>query len=116
MYYISKVSLELAVKYAILEKLANTLLITIRNLRPQFQCHTIKVVMVHPLSAILHKPNLVQRLTLWVIEMGKFNICYVPRVVMKSQVMANFFPEFSTSEDVDETKRVKMGTKEEMPI
>ncbi|KAK3015401.1 hypothetical protein RJ639_006895 [Escallonia herrerae] len=61
-YYVSKVLQGAEQRYPNAEKLAFTLLIVARKLRPYFQSHTIIVLTDKPLRRILHKPDLSSRL------------------------------------------------------
>ncbi|KAK3003347.1 hypothetical protein RJ639_019864 [Escallonia herrerae] len=57
-YYVSKVLQGAEQRYPNAEKLAFTLLIAARKLRPYFQSHTIIVLTDKPLRRILHRPDL----------------------------------------------------------
>jgi hypothetical protein len=57
-YFISKALQGPELKYQKLEKLAYTLLITSRQLRPYFQCNPITVRTDQPIGQVLHKPDL----------------------------------------------------------
>ncbi|PKA52633.1 hypothetical protein AXF42_Ash001614 [Apostasia shenzhenica] len=85
-------------RYPTLEKLALALLTTARKLRPYFQSHTIQVVTNQPLLKILHTPKVSGRLLKWSIELGEYDIRFVPRTAIKAQALADFVAEFSTSE------------------
>ncbi|PKA55218.1 putative mitochondrial protein [Apostasia shenzhenica] len=97
-FYISHILLDTESRYPTLEKLALAFLVTARKLHPYFQSHTIQVVTDQPLLKILHNPEVSGRLLKWSIELGEYDIKYVPRTAIKAQVLAYFVAELSTSE------------------
>ncbi|XP_070041243.1 uncharacterized protein [Nicotiana tomentosiformis] len=94
-YYISKILVDAETKYPHLEKLALALVVASRKLGPYFKFHPISVVTTFPLRSILHKPELSGRLAKWDIELSEHNITYQYRTTIKSQVLADFFLDFS---------------------
>ncbi|PKA57863.1 RNA-directed DNA polymerase like [Apostasia shenzhenica] len=98
MFYISHILLDAESRYLILESLALALLMMARKLRPYFQSCTIQVVTDQPLLKILHTPEVSGRLLKWSIELGEYDIKYVPRTAIKAQALADFVAELSTSE------------------
>ncbi|PKA61923.1 hypothetical protein AXF42_Ash008755 [Apostasia shenzhenica] len=97
-FYISHILLDAESRYPTLEKLALALLMTARKLRSYFQSHTIQVVTDQPLLKIVHTPEISGRLLKWSIELGEYDIKYVPRTTIKAQALADFVAELSTSE------------------
>ncbi|PKA49424.1 hypothetical protein AXF42_Ash016613 [Apostasia shenzhenica] len=83
-FYISHILLDTETRYPTLEKLALALLMAARKLRPYFQSHTIQVVTNQPLLKALHTPEVLRRLLKWFIELGEFDIKYVPRLAIKA--------------------------------
>ena len=57
-YYVSRTLLDAETRYTELEKLAVTLVMAARKLRPYFQCRSIMVLTTFPLKNILHKLEL----------------------------------------------------------
>ncbi|PKA53750.1 putative mitochondrial protein [Apostasia shenzhenica] len=97
-FYTSHILLDTESRYPTLEKLALALLMTARKLRPYFQSHTIQAVTDQPLLKILHTPEVLGRLLKWSIELGEYDIRFIPRTAIKAQALADFVTEFSTSE------------------
>ena len=83
-YYVSKTLLDTETRYSLMEKLALSLIIASRKLRPYFQYHPIVVITSHPLRNVLHKPDLSGRLVKWAVEISQFDISYLPRTSIKS--------------------------------
>ena len=78
-----------------MEKLAFTLIIAARKLKPYFQAHTIIVLMNKPLRKAMSSPEAAGRMALWAVELSEFDIQYHPRTAVKGQVVANFIAEFT---------------------
>ncbi|XP_020592205.1 uncharacterized protein LOC110032761 [Phalaenopsis equestris] len=92
-YYVSKVLSDTESCYLMADKTALALVFLARRLRPYFQAHTIGVYTRLPLKAILQKPEASRRLVKWSVELGEFDIHYLPRPNIKSQVLADFVVE-----------------------
>jgi hypothetical protein len=95
-YYISKILKDAETRYIAAEKLAFALLITARRLRPYFQAHSIHVLTDQPFKQVLAKPDSSGRLVKWSIKLSEFDIHYVPRTVIKGQVLADFLVKMQT--------------------
>ncbi|KAI5351522.1 hypothetical protein L3X38_004413 [Prunus dulcis] len=78
-----------------LEQLALALVVSARRLRPYFQAHGIKVLTNQPLRQVLQKPEISGRLIKWAIELGEFDIQFVPRPAEKGQAVADFISELT---------------------
>lgn len=78
-YYVRRTLLSTEVRYPHVEKLAYALVMAFRKLRPYFQCHSITVVTSQPLRNVLQKPDLSGRLVKWAVELGQFDISFLPR-------------------------------------
>ncbi|KAI5354811.1 hypothetical protein L3X38_007706 [Prunus dulcis] len=91
------------------EQLALALVVSARRLRPYFQAHGIKVLTNQPLRQLLQKPEISGRLIRWAMELGEFDIQFIPRPAEKGQAIADFISELtpsiaqSTPEAVTET-------------
>ncbi|XP_020686072.1 uncharacterized protein LOC110102197 [Dendrobium catenatum] len=69
------------------------------------KAHAIRVYTNLPLKNILQKPEASGRLIKWSVELGEFDIQFLPRPDIKSQVLANFVVE-CTSYTSDESPDV----------
>ncbi|XP_077248596.1 uncharacterized protein LOC143888148 [Tasmannia lanceolata] len=106
-YYVSKVLHDAEIRYQRVEKLAYALIIAARKLRPYFQVHTIKVLTDQPLRQVLHRPDTSERLVKWAVKLSKFDIQYLPRPVIKAQVLANFVAECTIHQQSIESELVQ---------
>jgi ribonuclease HI len=66
-----------------------------RKLRPYFQAHTIRVLTEYSLRKMMQKLDLSRRLANWAIELGQFDLKFVPRNAIKGQALADFLAEFT---------------------
>ncbi|GJZ06696.1 reverse transcriptase domain-containing protein [Tanacetum coccineum] len=79
--------------YAPLEKLALCLLHLSRILRRYFEDHPIKVITDQPIKQILNKPKAFRKVAKYEVELGAYNITYIPRNTVKGQVLADLLNE-----------------------
>ncbi|XP_077249086.1 uncharacterized protein LOC143888514 [Tasmannia lanceolata] len=117
-YYVSKVLHDAEIRYQRVEKLAYALVMAARKLRPYFQACTIKVLTDQPLRQVLHRPDISGRLVKWAVELREFDIQYMPRPVIKAQVLADFvaectIPQQSTGSEIVQTPVVENETRTE---
>ncbi|KAI5342264.1 hypothetical protein L3X38_010139 [Prunus dulcis] len=77
-FYVSKALQNAELRYPPLEQLALALVVSARRLRPYFQAHGIKVLTNQPLRQVLQKPEISGRLIKWAIELGEFDIQFMP--------------------------------------
>ena len=81
-----------------MEKLAFTLVIAARKLKPYFQTHTIIVLTDKPLRRAMSSLEATRWMALWAVELSEFNIRYRPRTTIKGQVVADFIAQFTLME------------------
>ncbi|XP_020409530.1 uncharacterized protein LOC109946397 [Prunus persica] len=103
-FYVSKALQSAELRYPPLEQLALALVVSARRLRPYFQAHGIKVLTNQPLRQVLQKPETSGRLIKWAIELGEFDIQFVPRPAEKGQAIADFISELTppTAQEISE--------------
>ncbi|XP_062147745.1 uncharacterized protein LOC133856706 [Alnus glutinosa] len=101
-YFTSKALHGAKERYPWIEKLAFTLIVLARRLRPYFQAHAIRVLTEYPMKKILQKPDLSGKLVNWSVELGQFDIELHPRTSIKGQVLADFLLEFNNTPESEE--------------
>jgi ribonuclease HI len=75
-----------------------------RKLRPYFQAHTIRVLTEYPLRKVMQKLDLSGRLANWAIELGQFDLEFVPRNAIKGQALADFLAELTNLPEAEEER------------
>jgi hypothetical protein len=96
-YFISDVLHEAEIRYLEVHKLLYAVLIAFKKLRHYFQAHRISVVTSYPLRAILRNPNTTGNIAKWAVELAEFELDFVPRHAVKSQVLADFIVNWTQS-------------------
>jgi hypothetical protein len=94
-YFVSKVFKGAKLRYQKLERLVIAIVTTVRKLRPYFQSHKIVIKSNYPIKQVLRKPDLARRMVAWSIELSEYDVQFVPRGSIKSQVLADFVVEFT---------------------
>jgi hypothetical protein len=89
-YFISEVLHGAKTRYLEVHKLLYAVLIASRKMCHYFQAHKISVVTSYPLKAVLHNPNATGNIAKWAIELAEFELDFLPRHAVKSQVLADF--------------------------
>ncbi|KAJ8505652.1 hypothetical protein OPV22_006538 [Ensete ventricosum] len=98
-YYCSYILSGPEERYPLIKKLTFALILALRKQRPYFQAHPIKVVTDQPLRQILSKFDVIGRMLKWSVELGEFDLKYIPRIAMKAQALADFISESTSRED-----------------
>ncbi|XP_064992418.1 uncharacterized protein LOC135629158 [Musa acuminata AAA Group] len=98
-YYVSHILGGPEERYPPIEKLALTLVLSARKLRPYFQAYTVEVITDQPLRQVLTKFDVAGWLLKWAVELGEHDIRYVPRTAIKAQAVADFIAELTQTED-----------------
>jgi len=106
-YFVSKVFRGAELKYQKIELLALAVVITARKLRPYFQSHKIVVKTNFPIKQVLGKPDLVGRMVAWSIELLEYDIQFMLRGSIKSQVSADFVVELKRTVSFNREKKRK---------
>jgi hypothetical protein len=76
-------------------KLLYAVLIASRKLRHYFQAHKISVMTLYPLRVVLHNPNAIGNITKWAVELAEFELDFIARHAIKSQVLADFVADWT---------------------
>ncbi|KAL0284367.1 UNVERIFIED_CONTAM: Transposon Tf2-12 polyprotein [Sesamum radiatum] len=86
----SKVLQGTEIGYFQIEKLALSLVIAKRKLRPYFQSYKVVVLTNHPLKQVLANPELSGKRVKWAVELTEFCVEFRPRPAIKAQLLADF--------------------------
>ncbi|XP_066163801.1 uncharacterized protein [Oryza sativa Japonica Group] len=66
-----------------------------RKLKHYFQAHKVTVPSQYPLGEVLRGQEITGRLNKWAAELSSFDLHFVARTAIKSQVLANFVAEWT---------------------
>jgi hypothetical protein len=92
-YFISEVVHDAKSRCLEVHKLLYAVLITSRKLCHYFQAHKILVVTSYPLRAVLYNPNAIGNIAKWAVELAEFELDFVARHAIKSQVLTDFMAD-----------------------
>ena len=96
MYYVSKAMVDAETCYLPLEKLILALVMAARKLMHYFQGHSIGVLTDYPLRSVLRSAEASGRVSKWALELGQYDIQFLPKTAIKGQVLADFVAEFKS--------------------
>nr|CAH66249.1 OSIGBa0101A01.5 [Oryza sativa] len=94
-YFVSEALQGAKTRYIEMEKLAYALVMASRKLKHYFQAHKVIVPSQYPLGEILRGKEVSGRLNKWAAELSLFDLHFVARTAVKSQVLADFVAEWT---------------------
>jgi hypothetical protein len=68
-----------------------------RKLKHYFLAHTVRVVSDRPLTQVLQSKEATEQITQWTVEIGQYDVEFVPQRAIKSQALTNFIAEWTDS-------------------
>ncbi|GJY46238.1 reverse transcriptase domain-containing protein [Tanacetum coccineum] len=92
-YFVSRTLQGPEINYIPLEKLVLALVHASKRLKRYFHAHTIIVITDQPIKQVMSKLEIARRLQKWSIELGEYDIQYMPRTSVKGQILADFIVE-----------------------
>jgi hypothetical protein len=69
-----------------------------RKLKHYFLAHTVQVVSDRPLARVLQSKEATRRIAQWAVEIGQYDVEFIPRRTIKSQALAYFIAEWTDSD------------------
>jgi hypothetical protein len=93
-YYLSEVLTLSKQNYPHYQKVVYNVYMAARKLKHYFEEHPITVVSTTPLSKIIGCKDATGRVAKWVIELATHTIQFKPRMMIKSQIIADFFADW----------------------
>jgi hypothetical protein len=94
-YYISEVLSETKARYPQIQKLLYAVVLARRKLQHYFEAHPVTVISSFPLGEIIPNSDAAGMIAKWSVEFMGETLAYAPRKVIKSQILADFFAEWT---------------------
>jgi hypothetical protein len=70
---------------------------TTRKLKHYFLAHIVGLVSDQPLARVLQTKEEMGQIAQWVVEIGQYDIEFIPRRTIKSQALTDFIMEWTDS-------------------